>query len=340
MRWSFGFLLVALLTVILLGGCAERKVTPIGMAVEFNSHAAAAYVTQDKGWYQAEGIELTGYESYVTGVALASALARGDIEVAYICLVPAINVYANGGVPIKIVAGTHKCGYGLVVNPEKVRAVNDLAKPGIGIGCVREGGATDLCLRLTIDKYGLDQEKVLGNVRRMNPPNQLLAIRSAKLDAAFLPEHWSSLAERFGFRTLLTAGDIRPEMQGSVLVVKEDLIRYNPDAVVKLVATCRRATDWINQHPEEAAEIMARQLGAIGDDVLPTEVASVAKELEIKAGDMERSMGNIEYSVAIDPEVVQQTIDYLAELGYIKSSFDARDILDLRFIDDELAQAD
>jgi len=51
-------------------------------------------------------------------------------------------------------------------------------------------------------------------------------------------------------------------------------------------------------------------------------------------------MGNIEYSVAIDPEVVQQTIDYLAELGYIKSSFDARDILDLRFIDDELAQAD
>jgi len=337
MRWSFWFLLVALLTVIFLSGCAERNVTPIGMAVEFNSHAGAAYVTQDKGWYQEEGIELNSYESYVTGVALASALARGDIEVAYICLVPAINVYANGGVPIKIVAGTHKYGYGLVVNPEKVKAVNDLGKPGIRIGCVREGGATELCLYLTIDKFDLDQDKVLGNVQRMNPPNQLLAIRHGKLDAAFLPEHWTSLAERFGFKMMLTAEDIWPEMQGSVLVVKEDLIRYHPDAVVKLVATCRRATSWINQHPGEAAEIIARRLGAIGNDILPTEVTSVAKELEIKAGDMERSMGNIEYSVAIDPEVVQQTIDYLAELGHIKSSFDARDILDLRFIDDDLA---
>ena len=337
MRWSFWFLLVALLTVILLGGCAERNVTPIGMAVEFNSHAGTTYVTQDKGWYQAEGIELTGYESYVTGVALASALARGDIEVAYICLVPAINVYANGGVPIKIVAGTHKYGYGLVVNPLKVKTVKDLEKLDVRLGCVREGGAVDVLLHKTIDKYNLDEDNILDNIQRMNPPKQLLAIQHGKLDAAFLPEHWPSLAERFGFKMMLTAEDIWPEMQGSVLVVKEDLIRYNPDAVVKLVATCRRATDWINQHPGEAAEIIARQLGAIGDDVLPTEVASVAKELEIKAGDMERSMGNIEYSVAIDLEVVQQTIDYLAELGYIKSSFDARDILDLRFIDDELA---
>ncbi len=44
----------------------------------------------------------------MTGMALASAMARGDIEVAYICLVPAINVYANAEVPLKIVAGTLK----------------------------------------------------------------------------------------------------------------------------------------------------------------------------------------------------------------------------------------
>jgi len=48
-----------------------------------------------------------------------------------------------------------------------------------------------------------------------------------------------------------------------------------------------------------------------------------------------RSMARLEYTTTIDPEVVQATIDYLAELGYIKSSFNAEDILDLRFLKGE-----
>lgn len=336
MKWLPLLLLVGLLVSLPLVGCTEGEEVSIGMAVEFNSHAAAAYISQDKGWYQAEGLEVDSYESYVTGVALASALARGDIEVAYMCLVPAINVYANAGVPIKIVAGTHKYGYGLVVNPQKIKVVRDLENPGIRIGCVREGGAADFCLHMAIDRYGLDQEKVLGSVQRMNPPKQVLAIQSGKLDAAFLPEHWCTIAERFGFEMLLTAEDIWPEMQGSVLVVKARLVDSNPKAVSELVAICQRATDWVNSHPEEAAEIMVRQLSLTAESILPTEVAGVARELEITVADMARSMDNIKYSVAIDPEVVQQTIDYLAELGYIKDSFPAQDILDLRFIGDEL----
>jgi len=39
----------------------------------------------------------------------------------------------------------------------------------------------------------------------------------------------------------------------------------------------------------------------------------------------------------IDVEIVQQTIDYMAELGYIQSSFDASEILDLSFLEDEMA---
>jgi len=59
-------------------------------------------ISQDKGWFEEEGLNLASYESYVTGMALASALARGDIQVAYLCLVPAINVYANAKVSIMV----------------------------------------------------------------------------------------------------------------------------------------------------------------------------------------------------------------------------------------------
>ena len=60
------------------------------------------------------------------------------------CLVPAINVYANAKVPIKIVAGTHKYGYGLVVDADKVRTLQDLERKDIRIECVKEGGTVDV----------------------------------------------------------------------------------------------------------------------------------------------------------------------------------------------------
>jgi NitT/TauT family transport system substrate-binding protein len=315
-------LLVLLLAGLLLlaSGCAGGM--GMGMAVEFMNHAAGAYISQDKGWFEEEGLKLTAYESYTTGMALAAALARDDIQVAYICLIPAINVYANAGVPIRIVAGTHKYGYGLVVNPDKIKTVNDLEEPGIRLGCIREGGAVDVLMHRMIDNYNLDESKILNNVQRMNPQQITLAVKMGQLDAAFLPEQWATMAEEFGFNMLLMSQDIWPQMQGSVLVVKQSLIDNHPEVVEKLVTVSQRATDWLNEHPDEAAEIMVRQL-------------QVNNELEITPEVMLRSMGRLDYTTAIDPEEVQATIDYIAKLGYIKNSFNAGDVLDLRFLEGE-----
>ena len=328
---SAGFLAI-LLVFIFLAGRGHGQEVSIGVAVEFTNHAACAYVSKDKGWFDKEGLNITAYEGYVTGMALAAALARGDIQVAYICLVPAINAYANAGVPIKIVAGTHKHGYGLVVNPEKMSTVKDLEKLNIRIGCVQVGGAADLILHKMIDEYGLDQDKVLNNIQSMNPPKQVLAIKTGQLDAAFLPEHWATMAEELGFNMLLTSQDVWPEMQGSVLVVKSDLIDSHPDLVRKLVEISRRATEWINDHPQEAAETVWKQLQVTGGQVFPAEAAELASSLELTPAVLLRSISKLEYTTDIDADMVQETIDYMAELGYIRSSFNAEDILDLRYL--------
>jgi len=326
--------LICLLALIPVAGCPAPEEESIGMAVEFMDHAACAYISQDKGWFEEEGLNLTAYESYVTGMALASALARDEIEVAYVCLIPAINVYANGGVPVKIVAGTHKYGYGLVVDPDKIKMVNDLENPGIHLGCVREGGAVDVLMHRTIDSYNLDEDKIFNDpqrpVQRMSPPNLVLAIKTGQLDAAFLPEQWATMAEELGFTMLLTSQDVWPDMQGSVLVVKQKLIDNHPEVVLKLVNVSRQATEWINDHPEEAAEIVAGQMQTAGGD---TDAAGVAAQLEITPQVLMRSMGRMEYTTGLDPQVVQETIDYIASLGYIKSSFSAADILDLSFLE-------
>ena len=331
------FLLVTLLFSVSLSSEGREKarntqMKEIGMAVEFMDHAACAYVARDKGWFAKEELTLSAYESYVTGMALAAALARGDIQVAYICLVPAINAYANAKVPLKIIAGTHRYGYGLVVNPEKIKTVKDLEKPGIRIGSVREGGAVDILLHKVIDHYRLDAGRILQSVWRMNPPKQILAIKAGQIDAAFLPEQWTTMAEDFGFSMVITARDVWPQMQGSVLVVKEKLITENPETVRRLVKVTQKATDWINQHPGEAANITARQLSVTGEKILPAKVAKVAAKIEITPEVLLRSMGRLEYITSINPGKVKEMIDYIQHLGYIKKAFKAEDILDLRFL--------
>jgi NitT/TauT family transport system substrate-binding protein len=327
-------ILYVLISILVVSECAIKEKIPIGMAVEFTDHAACAYISQDKGWFEEEGLILTTYESYETGMALAAALARGDIQVAYMCLVPAIDVFANAKVPIKIIAGTHKYGYGLVVNPDKVKTIQDLEKPDIRIGCVREGGAVDVLLHKIIDKYNLKEEKIISNIRRMSPPKQILAIQSGQLDAAFLPEQWSTMAEEFGFRMLLMSQEVWPGMQGSVLVVKEELIKNHPDLVKKLVRVSQRATNWANQYREEAAEVVARQLQKAGGSLFPVEDADLVSKIEITLKVLLKSMNRLEYTININPLIVQETINYVANLGYIKSSFQAEDILDLSFIEE------
>ncbi len=314
-------------------GSTRTEKKAIGMAVEFTSHSACGHIAKNKGWFREEGINLRTYDSYVTGMALAAALARGGIEVAYICLIPAINVYANAGVPIKVVSGIHKYGYGLVINPDKIKSIKDLENPDIQIGCTREGSPTDALLHKMMEKYHLDKDKILKKVRRMNPPKQLLALKMGQLDAGMICEQYPTMAEELGFKVLLTAQNLWPEMQGSVLVVMEDLIRDHPEIVKKLVKVTEQSTQWLNKHPEDAARIVASGLSVAGERIFPVKVAKVAAKLQISPEAMLKSLTKrLDCTTEINPEEIQNTIDYMVKLGYIRKGFKAEEILDLRWL--------
>jgi len=320
-------LLSGALMVILAGNsCIYKNVNkPTGIAVEFNNHAACAYVAQAKGWFEEEGLGLLPvFQVYESGAAIAAALARGDIQVGYIGLTAAIMAYARG-VPIKVVAGIHKYGYGLVVKPE-LKEIEDLHNKTIG--CLREGTVTDLLLNLMIDKYHLENVTIL----RMNPSEEVIALVAGRLDAAFAPEQHATMAESRGFHMLIKSQDLWPGMQGDVLVVRTELMKNNPDLVRRLVKITQRATAWVNEHPDETAEIMAKQLQVAGEKIFLAKEAEITANLEITPEVISHSMDRVEYAININPRVVQDTIDYMVELGYIKERSKAADILDLTYL--------
>lgn len=316
-------LLIAAVIAGTAGGCRRSgEASEPALAVEYNTHAACAYVAQSKGWLSEGDCGRGSFDIYATGTALAGALAEGSVDAAYICLAPAIAAYANAGVPLKIISGTHRYGYALVVDPAKIEAVEDLEKPGIRVGCVREGGPADLLLHRIIERYWLDKEKVVGNVLRMAPAQQLVAAGTGKIDAAVVPEHFATLAEQeLGFAMLVKSQDVWPQMPGSVLIVTEELLGENPAAVQDLWEATSRATDYINEHPAEAAEIVAARLAAF------KEAAAGGGGFEITPELVSGSMANLEYTTQIDQAAVQEVIDYMHALGYIKEGFPAADVL-------------
>ncbi|MCS7280352.1 MAG: ABC transporter substrate-binding protein [Desulfobacterota bacterium] len=323
MKIKFSFLFAILLLCRSLVFAEDE----ISVALEFNSHSAAFYVAQGKGIFEKENLKIKSHEAYMTGVALASSLKKGNIEAAFMCLVPAINAYSNGGIRLKIVLGSHLYGFGLVVNPKRVKSVNDLGIKALRIGCISEGSATDLILRRTIDGLGLKEEKVLSSVVRMNPQNMLIALRSGSIDAAFMPEHFVTLAERDGLKVLLTAKDIWPNFQGSVIVVKEEVLKNKREAVKKLVRATKKATHWINTQREDSSRILARYLSLEGSKVGFSERLDPKAELSIKEQEALISMSRLEFTNQLNRKVIQETIDYMAKKGYIRESFNAESII-------------
>lgn len=171
----------------------------------------------------------------------------------------------------------------------------------------------DLLLNLLIQEYDLKDVRI----QRIEPLKQVIALETGRIDAVFLPEHHATVAESRGFNMLITSHELWHEMQGSVLIVKRELIEDDPEAVRRLVRVTERATTWVNENPDDAARILA-------------------EELDSDPAVIRRSISRLNYTTGIDPASVQEVIDFMAELGYIDEGIRAEDILDTEFLSEDV----
>ncbi|MBN2654200.1 MAG: ABC transporter substrate-binding protein [Nitrospirae bacterium] len=299
----------------------------LNMAVEYTNHAAAFYYAEGKGLFRKADISINEIKVYTSGVGVAVAFTKGSFDAGYMCLVPAIFTYANGGVPIKILAGTHKDGYGLVVNSEKIKTIKDLEKTNIKIANGPKGTTTDFLQMLMMKKNKLNTEAILSRTLRMSASKQLMALQSRRVDAVFVPEHFATLAASFpGMKMLLKSTEIWPDMQGSVLVVTKDMIRNHPDLVKKLKRVNSQSIKLINKNRFEAANIFARSINSSSSMIENKSKDSPITTI-LSAELAAESTGNMRMTPDITRKDVQDVIDKMYELGYLRKSFDAAEIM-------------
>ena len=260
MRASFKLLSALLTAALLLSMFYAVLPRPRGlsMAVEFNDHAAACWVASERGFFNEEGLDVECLKSFRTGLELAAAMARGEVDVAWVCLAPAVLMFSKG-VPIKVVAATHRYGYAIVARPGLSEA------PATGVAaCPGKGSPCYLLLMIFMEERGVNY-----TVKYLRPDLALNALATGQVDVAALPEHYATLAvEREGCRLLAISEELWPGMVGSVLVVRGELIEERPGLVEGLVKATAKATALIKSNLTAAAEVVAEKLGITLDEAL------------------------------------------------------------------------
>ena len=276
----------------------------VRFAVELNDHSSAFWIALDKGWFSKEGIKLD-YKVFSTGLELAAALTRGDVDVALACVGPLL-LARDRGVKLKLVAMMHNHGYAIVVNPSKVRDLSDLN--GKKVSTSGPGSPAWLLLMLIKDRYNLSLE-----IYRMPPFIATTALLTGKIDAAALPEHYVTLAESMGAKVLVRSQSLWPTMPGSGVAVTEEFLERHRDIVVKIVRILSKATKYLRDHPDEAARI-------------------VAKYLASDVGIISKSMSYLDYVTHINVKEIQQYINYLVKYGVLRRNLSVLEFIDLSIL--------
>lgn len=256
-------LTVALIAMLLLSasGCAATETRtphePLTLAVVPWPGSAPVYVAAEKGFFAAEGLDVT-LEEYVSGhIALADMLA-GDADLATASDVP-ISKAALEDADFSVIATLSRISRSQELITRKssgIVTMSDLAGRRVG---VTKGTAADFYLHVSMVMSFMET----GSIEQVDIEADKVAdaLLTAQVDAVSTwAPHTLALHESLGDDAMVveTADIYRMTWN---LVSSRELVTERPETVVALLRALRNAEDFILDHPAEARSTVVRTTG-------------------------------------------------------------------------------
>ncbi|GAB3658173.1 aliphatic sulfonate ABC transporter substrate-binding protein [Actinocorallia lasiicapitis] len=225
-------------------------------------------------------------KSFNAGPAAIEALFANGLDATFIGPNPAINAWAKSkGQAIKIVAGAASGGVSFVVNPAKIKGLDDLK--GKKIATPQLGNTQDVALRYYLKEKGLVANKDgTGDVKILPQENSqtIDTFKSGDIDGAWVPEPFASrLILESGGKKLIDEKDLWPDKKFVIthLIVRAEFYKQHPDIVKKLVEGVVASNDFINTNQAEAKTLANAFIEKLTTKPLKPEILDSAfKEIE------------------------------------------------------------
>lgn len=263
MRRDILILVIALAMVFALG-CIdlgeEKKTLRIGY--QPSTHQIAEMVAMENGWWledlQPFGIEEVVDFEFPSGPPEMQAMLAGELDIAYVGTAPPITAIGQG-LEAKIVAAVQKNGSDLVMR-SGVDYTGPQSLRGLKIATFPPSSIQDTVFKKWLKDNGVEPEEV--DIKSMGPGDAITAISAGRVDGVFLPHPAPTIIEMEGNgRSVVVSGEMWPNHACCCLVISDRLMEEEPELVEQIIKTHIKATEYINEHPDKAAEVYSRKTG-------------------------------------------------------------------------------
>jgi NitT/TauT family transport system substrate-binding protein len=243
---------------------------------------ATALVGVQKGIFQKElGGTKLATSTFNAGPSEIEALNAGSIDIGFIGPSPAVNGYVQtGGKGMRIIGGAASGGVKLVVNPKKIKTLDDVK--GKRIATPQLGNTQDVAFLNWISEKGwkVDAESGKGDVSVVRTDNKITpdAYKSGSVDGAWVPEPTASKLVAEGAKEILDESTLWPDKKFVItnIIVSQKFLKEHPDVVAAVLSGSVKSNEWINAH-EDAAKASANEaLKKLSGKALPAEVLDPA----------------------------------------------------------------
>ncbi|WP_328536034.1 aliphatic sulfonate ABC transporter substrate-binding protein [Streptomyces sp. NBC_00344] len=243
---------------------------------------ATALVGDQQGLFQKElgGTQLKT-STFSAGPSEIEALTSGSIDIGWLGPSPAINGYTQSqGKSLRIIGGSASGGVKLVVNPKKIKSVNDLK--GKKIATPQLGNTQDVAFLNWISDKGwkVDANSGKGDVSVVRTDNKVTpdAYKSGSIDGAWVPEPTASKLVAQGGKVLLDESSLWPDKKFVItnIVVSQKFLTEHPDVVEAVLRGSVKTNAWIKANPDKAKTVANNALKKLSGKALPANVIDPA----------------------------------------------------------------
>ncbi|MFF5447783.1 aliphatic sulfonate ABC transporter substrate-binding protein [Streptomyces sp. NPDC012888] len=196
-------------------------------------------------------------QAFNAGPSEIEALNGGSLDIGFIGPSPSINGYVKSkGQNLRIISGSASGGVKLVVNPDKIKTLDDLK--GKRIATPQKGNTQDVAFLNWIAEKGwkVDPESGKGDVSVVRTENKVTpdAFKSGSIDGAWVPEPTASKLVTDGAKVLLDETDLWPDKKFVItnVIVSQKFLKEHPDVVEAVLKGTVKTNEWINANPDKA----------------------------------------------------------------------------------------
>jgi NitT/TauT family transport system substrate-binding protein len=289
----------------LLSGIAQAQERELKFSLDFISLGRHApwYVALGKGYYKAEGLDVTILPAKGTADAIRS-VAAGLTELGFIDI-PSLVAAGSAGSAIKIVAVNYQkppyCVFSLDPGAN-VREPKQLA--GLELGS-STGSFVPKIWAAFMEMNKVDSKTL--KVVNIDPASRVPMLAAGKvqaIDLFIMSEPAIRRAVPNAKPVCLFAGDYGLDIYANSIGVTEDFLTKNPDVVKKFVRAALKGWKDALADPEEAARIQIQYVKALDPQIIKEEL-EILKRLAVTPDVEKNGFGHVTL------ERMRNTVDFI-----------------------------